>query len=85
MRLSEKRLNKKAFTLIEVLGVIVIIGIILIVAMPSLSQMIHDNDNEELSNYYVLVDEAQDINWVQYEILLIITEDHNNLFMVGDP
>ena len=34
---------------------------------------------------YVLVDEAQDINWVQYEILLIITEDHNNLFMVGDP
>lgn len=34
---------------------------------------------------YVLVDEAQDINWVQYEILLIITENHNNLFMVGDP
>ena len=34
---------------------------------------------------YVLVDEAQDINWVQYEILLIITDDHNNLFMVGDP
>ena len=34
---------------------------------------------------YVLVDEAQDINWVQYEILLIITEDHNNLCMVGDP
>jgi len=57
----KKRLNKKAFTLIEVLGVIVIIGIILIVAFPSLAQMIHDNDNEELSNYYVLVDEAAQV------------------------
>ena len=34
---------------------------------------------------YILVDEAQDINWVQYEILLILSEDHHNLFMVGDP
>lgn len=33
---------------------------------------------------YVLVDEAQDINWIQYEILKIITEKNNHLFMVGD-
>ena len=31
------------------------------VAFPSLAQMIHDNDNEELSNYYVLVDEAAQV------------------------
>jgi DNA helicase-2/ATP-dependent DNA helicase PcrA len=33
---------------------------------------------------YVLVDEAQDINWIQYELLKIITEKNNHLFMVGD-
>lgn len=34
---------------------------------------------------YILVDEAQDINWVQYEMLLIMAEDHHNLFLIGDP
>ena len=33
---------------------------------------------------YILVDEAQDINWIQYEILKILTEKNNHLFMVGD-
>ena len=34
---------------------------------------------------YILVDEAQDMNWVQYEMLLIMAEDHHNLFLIGDP
>lgn len=34
---------------------------------------------------YILVDEAQDINWIQYEILKIMTAKNNHLFMVGDP
>lgn len=34
---------------------------------------------------YILVDEAQDINWIQYEILKIMTGKNNHLFMVGDP
>ncbi len=34
---------------------------------------------------YILVDEAQDINWIQYEILKIMTDKNNHLFMVGDP
>lgn len=38
---------------------------------------------QELSKY-ILVDESQDINWVQYEILKVLCENHNNLFMVGD-
>ncbi|MCR5787306.1 MAG: ATP-dependent helicase [Acholeplasmatales bacterium] len=33
---------------------------------------------------YILVDEAQDINWIQYEILKIMTEKNHHLFMVGD-
>ena len=33
---------------------------------------------------YILVDEAQDINWIQYEILKIMTGKNNHLFMVGD-
>ncbi len=33
---------------------------------------------------YILVDEAQDINWIQYEILKIMTDKNNHLFMVGD-
>lgn len=53
-----KKLNRKAFTLIEMLGVIVIIGLILIVVFPTMSQILHDNDNQELSNYYTLVEEA---------------------------
>lgn len=34
---------------------------------------------------YILVDETQDINWIQYEILKIMTAKNNHLFMVGDP
>lgn len=34
---------------------------------------------------YILVDEAQDINWIQYEILKNMTDKNNHLFMVGDP
>ena len=33
---------------------------------------------------YILVDECQDINNIQYEILLMLAKKHNNLFLVGD-
>ena len=50
--------NKKAFTLIEMLGVIVIMGLILIVVFPTMIKMIHGNDEEELAKYYTIVEEA---------------------------
>ena len=55
---KRKKLNQKAFTLIEVLGVIVIIGILLIIVFPSLSKMIHENNNKKMSNYYDIIEEA---------------------------
>lgn len=55
---KRKKLNQKAFTLIEVLGVIVIIGILLIIVFPSLSKMIRENNNKKMSNYYDIIEEA---------------------------
>lgn len=55
------RINKKGFTLIEILGVIVIIGLILIVAIPTMSRMIHNNNNQEYDNYNKLVREAAEL------------------------
>ncbi len=33
---------------------------------------------------YILVDECQDINNIQYQIILKLSEQHKNIFMVGD-
>lgn len=33
---------------------------------------------------YILIDEFQDINKVQYEVIKILSEKHKNLFVVGD-
>lgn len=33
---------------------------------------------------YILIDEFQDINRVQYETICLLSKEHNNLFIVGD-
>jgi len=45
---------------------------------------------EILENYqnkfrYILVDEYQDINYAQYQLVKLLSEKNNNLFVVGDP
>ena len=42
---------------------------------------------EELQNEckYILVDECQDTNKIQYEIIKILSQKHQNIYMVGDP
>ncbi len=34
---------------------------------------------------YILVDEYQDINYAQYQLVKLLSEKNNNLFVVGDP
>lgn len=50
-----------------------------------LKEDVNFRNNIKSETDYILVDEAQDINWVQYEMLLIMAEDHHNLFLIGDP
>lgn len=50
--------NEKAFTLIEMLGVIVIIALILIIAIPNLAKILNGNKQQEFDSYYDLVEEA---------------------------
>lgn len=33
---------------------------------------------------YLLVDECQDTNQIQYELIKLMSEEHGNVFMVGD-
>lgn len=51
-------MNKKGFTLIEVIGVIVIIGLILMIVFPTLSKLMLNNNIKKYDNYYMLIDEA---------------------------
>lgn len=55
------KLNKKAFTLIEVLAIIVILGIILGIAIPIMSKVVNENTNKSYSNYYKLIKEASEL------------------------
>ncbi len=34
---------------------------------------------------YIMIDEFQDIDWIQYELMKNLCPYHNNLFVVGDP
>jgi len=44
-----------------------------------------DYSYREISQYkYVLVDECQDTNSIQYELINIVSEEYKNVFMVGD-
>lgn len=49
-------MNKKAFTLIELIGVIVIIGLILMIVFPSFGKLMHGNDLKKYENYYSILD-----------------------------
>ena len=34
---------------------------------------------------YIMIDEFQDIDWLQYDLMKVLCGYHNNLFVVGDP
>ena len=44
-------MNKKAFTLVELLVTIIIIGLIALMGFPSLQRMLNDNTTKEIETY----------------------------------
>jgi len=52
--------------------------------------LLFEKDEEALEHYqnkfkYILIDEYQDTNEVQYKLVKILAKKHQNLFVVGDP
>jgi len=47
----------------------------------------HDKVREYIQNShdYLMVDEVQDTNYVQFRIVDLMSKKHNNVFLVGDP
>ena len=50
--------KNKAFTLIEMIGVVIIIGMLLLIAFPATVRLIKGNSEKKFSQYYELVEEA---------------------------
>lgn len=51
-------MNKKGYSLIELLAVIIIVGLIVIVAIPAVSRILTSNDEKEYSNYFMVVESS---------------------------
>lgn len=63
-----KKLNKKGFTLIELLAVIVIMGILMVVAIPAVSQMIDNARKDTFINTAKSYVNAVNTLWAADEI-----------------
>ena len=50
-------MNKKGFTLIELIAVIVLLGMILLIVFPATSRLIRSNENKKYDTYYDSVQE----------------------------
>lgn len=61
-----KRLNKKGFTLVELLAVIIILAIVVGFSIPAMTNIINDSKNKALG---VAVDAASDYLTDQYAIM----------------
>lgn len=54
-------MKRKGFTLIELIGVIVIMGLILLIVFPATVRLIKGNDEKKFNQYYELVEDAADL------------------------
>ncbi len=54
-------MKKQGFTLIEVIGVVVIIGLVLMIVFPTLSKLMLNNNTKKFDNYYMMIEEASKV------------------------
>ena len=69
--------NKKAFTLIEMLVVIIIIGVVLAIAIPSVSNVISNRGKKMYSQHIKLVEKAVSGYTLTYRGEILDIEDKN--------
>ena len=48
--------NRKGFSLIELMAVIVIIGLILVVVLPAVSRLLTNNDKKQYNSYLTIIE-----------------------------
>ena len=65
-----KRLNKKGFTLVELLVVIVILGVIMSIAIPSITSSIERSKDKQKTQIIKLIESAGELNTVTPPITL---------------
>lgn len=59
--------NKKGFSLIELLAVLVIIGLLLLIVIPAVSRLITSNDDKDYNNYLTII-EAGATSYADYQV-----------------
>ena len=50
-------MNKKGFTVVEVLAVMIILGLLMLLVVPSISKLMKDNDEKKYSTYEKMMEE----------------------------
>lgn len=73
-------MNKKGFTLIEMLAVVIILGVIMVVALPSVSKLINKNRMKNYETYLDVLDEKMKVFIDKYkgELSFSTTDSDNN-------
>lgn len=78
VKLTKKLKRKTGFTLVELLSVLVIIGVILLIAIPSVSKLLHNDTDKKLKSLLKVTLEASDIYIDQYKKGFLDTHDKYN-------
>ncbi len=60
-------MNKKGFTLVEMIVVVILIGVIAIVAVPAVLKTMNKQDNERYDTHMKLVKQALDLYEIRYK------------------
>jgi len=50
-------MNKKGFTVVEVLAVMIILGLLMLLVVPSISKLMKENDEKKYSTYERMMEE----------------------------